>query len=691
MGQIVDEFLIAIGFDTKGLQKGRKETDAEMQKMRDTSRKTGKEIEASAQRTGESIGKVTRNIVTLFATIASSKALINLTTGLTQANAELGRFGSNIGVAPQRLAAWGAAVQKVGGDASQAQGTIGKLASGLQQFKLGMGNLPDALFQLMGRTGVQVNTTGSTEQYINGIAEAVQKLAKTDRQSAFNLAQSLGIDEATFEVMRKYGAGLNEYLATLEKVGPSQKAIDAAQKMQEAWAGLVQTLTEVSQKLYEVAAPQITRLIEKLTQMFERLAKDVDWNAIGNGLKTFADAAGAAIDHVDGLTAATGALFALWGGAKFAKALANLMLFRGGGAGAAGAAAGGGGRGLLGLLGVAGGALGGLWALADPGEGLKNAPRSKWGVDDVIRRLLGTDGGNAAPTSSQPDYGGLTRDPGAHGERLMGDVKVDGRSVNKGNPLPVQIAGGNTGSGGGFWSSIGNAIGNFFAPSANASQGGGNVGGGGSGGSGGNNSGPSATAVPNIEGMTSEEKNFLGLVLQHESAGKNTMNYMGKSQGIDPEQAKGYTAQGYYQILNSNWRRLAPKLGIKARNAMAASLEDQTKVALALLRESGQGNWTNWNPKLRRAVMRGDNAGSWGGMVPEGTPSGAQVSALSNSISNDNRRSSVMNNSDTRIGNVNVYAQGPADGASLADQMWNSLMRRTGQTSTAAAANTGPL
>lgn len=179
------------------------------------------------------------------------------------------------------------------------------------------------------------------------------------------------------------------------------------------------------------------------------------------------------------------------------------------------------------------------------------------------------------------------------------------------------------------------------------------------------------------------------------------MNYEGVRQGISPTKDKGYTAQGYYQMLNSNWRRLAPKLGIKARNAMAASLEDQTKVALALLRESGQRNWTGFNPRLRRAVMMGDKAGSWGGMVPDDSSGGyvdpmvnavgAKGSAMTSSISNDNRRNSVMNSNDTRIGSLNVNVSGPADGQSLADQMWGALMRRTGQSSTAAAANTGPV
>ncbi len=117
------------------------------------------------------------------------------------------------------------------------------------------------------------------------------------------------------------------------------------------------------------------------------------------------------------------------------------------------------------------------------------------------------------------------------------------------------------------------------------------------------------SGVPNVAGMTEDERNFLGLVRQYESmGGQNVMNYVGKGQGLDPTTPKGYTAQGYYQLLNTNWRRLAPALGITVPNAMAASDYDQTRVALALDRESGHGNWTNTNPALAAAVRRGDRA-----------------------------------------------------------------------------------
>jgi hypothetical protein len=122
--------------------------------------------------------------------------------------------------------------------------------------------------------------------------------------------------------------------------------------------------------------------------------------------------------------------------------------------------------------------------------------------------------------------------------------------------------------------------------------------------------GGSMPGVPDSVPITADERNMLGLIQKYESHGQNTMNYVGQRQRLSPLAAKGYTAQGYYQILNSNWRRLAPGLGITAPNAMAGTLEEQTLVALALLRDSGgkPEGWAPFNPSLRAAIARGERA-----------------------------------------------------------------------------------
>jgi hypothetical protein len=62
----------------------------------------------------------------------------------------------------------------------------------------------------------------------------------------------------------------------------------------------------------------------------------------------------------------------------------------------------------------------------------------------------------------------------------------------------------------------------------------------------------SIPAITDSVPLTADERNTLGLIMKHESHGRNTMNYVGKSQGLSPLAARGYTAQGYYHMLNSN-------------------------------------------------------------------------------------------------------------------------------------------
>nr|DAH84752.1 MAG TPA: tail tape measure [Caudoviricetes sp.] len=286
------------------------------------------------------------------------------------------------------------------------------------------------------------------------------------------------------------------------------------------------------------------------------------------------------------------------------------------------------------------------------------------------------------------------------------DGMVDGRPVSRGNPLPVTPIS-NESSGGGFWSDLWKGV-----TSAMSGASAGLLGSGGSLMSAGANGGmvnaskshdnadqgKAAATVPDVPGMTADERNKLGLILKYESRGRNVMNYMGRNQGLDPATAKGYTAQGYYQMLNSNWRRLAPKLGIFVRNAMAASLEDQTKVALALMRESGIGNWANFNPSLKRALQRGEQAGEWAKRVPApvvpqspiGIATGAKASAAISSANNDNRRYSNNNvSSNMSIGTMNVQTQA-SDAHGIADVIWGDIDQRMKQSANATAANYGP-
>lgn len=163
------------------------------------------------------------------------------------------------------------------------------------------------------------------------------------------------------------------------------------------------------------------------------------------------------------------------------------------------------------------------------------------------------------------------------GTAIVEKIKEALRSV-LGRFSPVNYEGGGAGGAGGGGSLIHNA---------NLGTGGGGRGGGGS--------GPGNVLVPDSVAMTDVERQKLGLIQRFESQGRNVPNYIND---------RMHTAQGYYQITNSNWRRLAPGLGIHTPNAMASSREDQTRVALRLLRN--RPDMGDWTPKARNAFQRGE-------------------------------------------------------------------------------------
>jgi hypothetical protein len=99
-------------------------------------------------------------------------------------------------------------------------------------------------------------------------------------------------------------------------------------------------------------------------------------------------------------------------------------------------------------------------------------------------------------------------------------------------------------------------------------------------------------------GLGQTTQDYLSLISQYESNNQNVPNY---------KYGPGYTAQGYYQITQTNWLNIAPKLGIDTSvypNAMSAPEDVQAQVATYLLTETPAGisNWSNYNPQLMGAL-----------------------------------------------------------------------------------------
>lgn len=468
MPTVIDSLVLELGLDDKSLKDGAKLTIEVLNKTKSEAVKSGKTIEDASQKAANSITKITTAVLGLYAALVGARSIKDFAADLTTANAALGRFASNMQEAPQTIAAWSMAAQRFGGSSEGVAATFDRIGRSLFELKQNGQLLPKEFSQLQAWAGMRIDTDKGVNKFLEDTSAAIKRLNEIDPSRVKFIADGLGIDTGTLEVMKRYGSEVGAYLETLKKNAPSDAAIKAAQKLQEQWASLQQTATGLAQAVMTTLSPEIEKILKQMTDWIEAnqewlrteivdgvkkfadYLSQIDWQAVGQGLANFANGAREVTEAIGGIERATVALIALWAGSKALGMLSSLRgLVSGGtaasGAAGAGAAAGASGMGILSRVLAAAGlgyaAYEGARTITDPSKELQDAPRSKWGVDDVLRlayEKYKASNADAGP-DKQPDYTSLTRDPGAHGERLMGDVKVEGRSVSKSNPLPVEV------------------------------------------------------------------------------------------------------------------------------------------------------------------------------------------------------------------------------------------------------------
>lgn len=602
MATVIDSLIVSLGLDPSAFTKGQKEAAASIAKTREQAQKHGAGIEKSIDGASEAVDRLARNALKLFAIFTAGRAIKDFVTDVTSADAALGRLAKSVGSTPEVISSLGNAVARNGGSATAAAGSFERLADSINEIKTtGNSSILPFLYRLQGLGGKQINLNKEMSETFGDLAENAKNIA--DRQGvpfATYLLKQAGVDRDTAALLVKGRDAYNKALAESRRIGIVRKEdTEAAQKLETSLESLRQTSEGFGRTILTAITPTVTDLIERMREWitanqdwikteivakireFADWLKSIDWNSILSGIRGFIKGADDAAKAVGGWKVVAEAFFALWAASKMAALFAPLLLQIAGvrlallGLGPFGAA-------LLGL-----GALGAVAGVA---------------TADQLPKVLGREGAAGV----DPATGGATdRPPMDLYGREGGARPWIRRQINRVGRL----------FGGGAADAAEGGAGIRTRARRSASRHGEGAG------------GNDIPAIPDNVPMTAQERNTLGLIMKHESGGKNTMNYVGKAQGLDPNTAKGYTAQGYYQLLNSNWRRLAPKLGIKTTNAMSSSLEDQTRVALALMRESGVKNWSNYNPALRAALARGDKAPE--GTVPSVAPSSGAGGAAS--------------------------------------------------------------
>lgn len=269
MTTLIDAFVVEIGLDPTAFVKGQKEAESSFNKTKDAAVKANKSVEEASKKTADGIKKIAIEALALFAIFAGAKSLTGFISDLVGADAALGRFSKNMGTTPATIAAWQAAAERAGGSAEATAATISKLSDSLMELKVNGKDVPIALRQLEASVGMRVDTDHGPIAYMNGIAAALKKLSAMDPAKAAFLAHGIGIDDATLSIMVKYGAEVGKYIDSLKGFGPTPEQVKAAQDFQEKWAAITQNIGSFAKTAFRDLAPFIQSVIDKMQQWLE--------------------------------------------------------------------------------------------------------------------------------------------------------------------------------------------------------------------------------------------------------------------------------------------------------------------------------------------------------------------------------------------------------------------------------------
>ena len=248
-GNVIDRFFIALGLDTKDVEKG-------IQSTVDTVKGGLKELLVGA-------------VMPAVGALASGALVQQFTDEITQVD----RLSKSLGVNIEQLQAWQGAAQNAGVQADE----IGEIFADLNDWMIdaavnGSGALNEFIEKGLLPSVTDANgAMKTTEQYAMDLADA---FAAMDKQSATGIGRQIGISNAGMVAFLQQGsASISAQMQQVKQLGVyTEQDAKAAQEFAAASRDLFRALKMMLLPVYRMLAPILTTFAEIMQEMTKHTA-----------------------------------------------------------------------------------------------------------------------------------------------------------------------------------------------------------------------------------------------------------------------------------------------------------------------------------------------------------------------------------------------------------------------------------
>ena len=261
----IDELVVELKLDSKQFSEGQKSALESFKKTNDEMTKRQTELEAKNKNLNYSFNDATSAAQGLFSALAGAGMAAFAHETMTTV-AATGRMATNIGVATNELSAFGRMIERNGGSAEAAVGSMKSLTDQVERFKL-LGQASEDLKMFSGTIGADLNSS-ALDVYMKFVEWASKH--RDDPKQVNIIGQLGGLDQGSINTALKGNVQvLKEYQEAMrDAVGPEQAT--AMIRMQGAWTTLGQKITDVGRDIVVDIEPAFTGAASAASRWIEQ-------------------------------------------------------------------------------------------------------------------------------------------------------------------------------------------------------------------------------------------------------------------------------------------------------------------------------------------------------------------------------------------------------------------------------------
>ncbi|HED5364327.1 TPA: hypothetical protein R5B02_001628 [Campylobacter jejuni] len=242
MNEVLKQFVISFGFDSKDLDNGLKKSENNL----------------------KSFGKVFNGIVSTYFSYKIFKEVIQ---GFADFNVQLSNSLALTGGSIEKVSAFGNALKRFGGDTQDVVSSMESLNSAMQEAKFGGG----ALVEVAKKYGVWISPYQDSEKAIISLGK---QLSKYDRQTRVTIGRQLGLSDSIIRAFADGGTELEKLIQRQKELGTiTEDDVKISNNFSNAILDLKDMFNALIRDISRLVLPIITKVVKIFTDFIEYVRK----------------------------------------------------------------------------------------------------------------------------------------------------------------------------------------------------------------------------------------------------------------------------------------------------------------------------------------------------------------------------------------------------------------------------------